>query len=426
MSLLAKNNIGLIILSALLIFSCKEKENIGLQLPEDNVGAFFTDTLSLTTEVNIKNDDIVSSNQSYLYAGAYHDPEFGDISASAFTQLILKDESKAGTYTAIDSVVMTLSYDYYYGDTTENQTINAYELSGALDKNTTYYSNTSAPTTNATLLDQDVAFKSYPVKLQKQKIRLTDAFGIRLLNAVGTGTTNAAFVENVKGIALIPKQINEGAILRIKLYDNTSSIKVYFKNSTPAKDSLEFLMNTSGARFSRVVSNNVPSLNTSGTVYLESLLGVRTKITFPTLENFKNKLGSIAINRAELILKLDNDIIKPAPLVKYDPVGLTYLIKLDNSGNVKKFTDTDGSLKDDIVQRDFFDVKGHTAPLSVVYDSTSKSYTYNVSSYLHAMLYGIEENNGLIIAPHSLVSSTSLNRTLAGNVKMRIYYTKVD
>ncbi|RYG99793.1 DUF4270 family protein, partial [archaeon] len=128
------------------------------------------DTLSFTTEVNIKNDDIVTSNQSYLFAGAYNDPEFGDISANAYTQLILKDESRAGTYTAIDSVVMTLSYDYYYGDTTENQTINVYELTGALDKNTNYNSVSTGPGIGSTMLDQDVAFKAYPVKLQKQKI----------------------------------------------------------------------------------------------------------------------------------------------------------------------------------------------------------------------------------------------------------------
>lgn len=430
MSLLAKKNIGLVIISALLIFSCKEKEKIGLQLPEDNVGTFYTDTLSLSTSV-IFNDDSISNRENYLFAGAYDDPRFGDVSASAYTQLWLKDESKVATYSSIDSVVMTLTYDYAYGDFSPGQKLEVKELQDPLDKNTSYFTSSPAPNVEPTRLDQDLPFdakRASPSNVKKQKIYLTNAFGVRLLDAIGTGTTNNNFVENVKGIAITPSESNKGAIVRFKIYDNTSIVKVYFKNASSGNDSVELQMNKSGVRFSKVESVNVPPLTDAKVVYLQSGLGIGTKISFPTLENLKSKLGNIAINRAELILEVDKTTVKDGAIT-YDLIGAVNLAKLDVNGNTKKYLNS-GTLSDVVVQRDFFDVKGTSAP-SVASPDTSSSlpkyrYTLNVSSYFHALVNGFEENNGLLIVPISDIASVSFNRTVADKVYLRIYYTRVD
>jgi hypothetical protein len=437
MSLLAKKNIGLVIISALLIFSCKEKEKIGLQLPEDNVAAFFTDTLSLTTSVTIKNDDIATHNQSYIYSGLYNDPIFGEISANAFTQLTLKTENINTLGAVVDSVVMNLEYDYHYGDTTLVQNIHVHKLTQDLDK-TAIYNSDDVLTYNPSAVDSTSSFKARPVTSPNLKLYLKAALGTDILAANTLNPTNAVFATNFKGLALVADDATPGALLRFKLFDNTSTITIYYKVGGTVQAPFELLINTSGARFSNITSDfSIPANTnksngqggTTGEVYLQSGIGIRTKINIPTLENFKNKLGTIAINRAELVLEVDEDEIKPG-LVTYDPVGLVHLLKLDNTGNVRKYTDANGNLEDEVVQRDFYDVSGHTAPLSVSYDKNLKTYNFNISSYFHALLNGVEANNGLIIAPHPLVANTSVNRTLAGSknakVYMRIYYTKVD
>ena len=108
MSLSAKK-MGLVVISALFIFSCQKKENIGIQLTSkaNPAGVFFTDTIQLKTTVILKNDSLYTN--SYLFTGTYHDPIFGDISAEGFTHLKLESENPVITYTSVDSVVMHLN-----------------------------------------------------------------------------------------------------------------------------------------------------------------------------------------------------------------------------------------------------------------------------------------------------------------------------
>jgi hypothetical protein len=435
MSLPVNKKAGLILLSALLIFSCNKKEQIGLELqPQDQVGVFFTDTLTVNTYAFLKNDSIVTSNLSYVFAGAYDDPEFGDVSAEGYMQLLLKSETTSTVSAIVDSVVLSLTYDYHYGDTNQFQTINVYKLTEALVPDSTYFSINAPLAKDPTNIDTDVAFKAKPGTSQIVNIPLTNAFGSEILTINGAGTTNANFLTQFNGLALLPKNPDEGAVLRFKLFDNTSKVKIYYDGNP---DPFELLINSSSARFSRLTSNrgSIPDLvalnssydefNTSGKAYIQSGLGIKTKVTFPTLTHFKNSLGNIAINRAELVLEVD-----PATIGSFLPVEILNLVKLDSTGKIQKFKDIDNTYQDVRVQKDGFDLLTNTIPLQVAYNSISSEYTFNISSYIHSLIYGVQANNGLLISPNPLDNVFTVNRVLAGSgskkVKMRIYYTLIN
>lgn len=435
MSLLAKRT-GLIVVSALLIFSCKEKENIGFDSGVDKtVGAFFTDTLTLTTAAQLENDSIASHDLNLSYVGAFKDNLFGDVSAETFIELVLADENKAGVVDSV-SAQLFLDYDYYYGDTTQSQTINIREIKNSeeLKRSTIYYTSKAPLQTESTLLDSNLSFILKPVTTKGlQKIALTKSFGETLLTTIGTGKSVSTFSAAFKGIALTPKD-DLGVVIGFNLSNNRSYIKVGFKNSSGKPDSIRFFLNTSGARYHRFIRNSSTSsalsalqnsgdqVNTSGSVYVQSGVGIRSKVQFPTLSNLKNTLGNVVINRAELVIKPDQ-----ASLNGYPPVLYLHLLKLTSSGNVRKYYDG-SSIRDDEVQRDLSDVRGHNAPLYEEYNTSSKSYTLNISTYLNAVLQGVEENNGLIIEADYLVKRTQLSRTFANaaNVKLNIYYTKIN
>jgi hypothetical protein len=432
MSLLAKNT-GLIIISALLIFSCKEKENVGLELQtEDNkIGTIFTDTLSITTSAILKNDSIATHDQLDAYVGAYKDNVFGDVSAETFIELILANENKAVTNNLL-SVELILDYLYYYGDTNQTQTIHVRKISSTeeLKRSTAYYSIKAPLATDPTLLDSNISFTLSPDGYRGRiKIPLTKTFGDDLLASIGGGKTAAQFSENFKGIALSPKD-DLGTLIGFRLDNNSSYINVKYMNSSSKIDSIMFFLNKSGARYSRIIRNPGTSstlsgltnsgnqVNNLGYIYVQAGVGITSKIKFPSLAKIKSS-ANVAINRADLVLELNPSTVKPTYPIKY-----LRLIKLNTAGDVKKYWDG-SNYKNDVVQFDTYDVKGHLNPLTSAYDSTKKHYSFNISTYVNALVQGIEENNGLIIAD---IERNNVNRIIVEptKIKLNIYYTKIS
>jgi hypothetical protein len=435
--------IGLIFLSALTIFSCTKKDEIGLQLSQiGEIGVFYVDTFTLNTEAVLKNDSIFTYNQPYLYTGSYVDPEFGTVTGEAFTQLLLKQENVGvvGTFPTVDSVSLYLGVDYFYGDTSETQTINVFKLTGSLDNTIKYNSLSPAIAPDPTAIDTDITFKVDLKSNKRIKIPLTTAFGQDVLdNMIGPlGTTNATLLTKLPGIALIPDALELGAFLSFKIFDLSTGIVIHYHNSSDTlKHEFELITSPSAARFSRITSdrstkpvlsgliNSGDESDAGGKVYLESGIGIRTKIKFPTLNNFKNSLGNVALNRAELVLEYE-----PSKAVPYTPISLVQLLKLDSSDSIKQYLDVDGKYKDVVVQKDGASVTGSFSPLIIGYNSAAHSYNFNITSYIQAILYGMDENNGLVIATHPDINSISVNRIISGTgaskVKLRLYYTKID
>ena len=178
-----------------LFTACNKKPDqvgLGLQPTSAELSVVFTDTTGLT--VHSQREDSVRTDANVIKTGmlgSMLDPVFGKSTAEIFSQFRLSENGhNFGTAPVLDSLVLSLSYSSFYGDTMTSQTIRVYELSGDMNPDTAYYSNQSisdygeeiavstflpAPA-DSVMIDGDLQ----PPQL---RIHLSNDFGQKILNA---------------------------------------------------------------------------------------------------------------------------------------------------------------------------------------------------------------------------------------------------
>jgi hypothetical protein len=136
------------------LYSCKKNQEFGIEISPENelISAFISDTFAIETTTilsdSIKTDEL--SGPSPL--GNYIDPVFGEVNSSIYTHLRIDNFNgfENTTNLVVDSVIMYLVVDGYYGEIFE-QIFKVEQLSGDLIKDSNYYSNSEIITTNLDL-----------------------------------------------------------------------------------------------------------------------------------------------------------------------------------------------------------------------------------------------------------------------------------
>jgi hypothetical protein len=403
-----------IITSIALLFSACKKLNESTELgggllpPVDNIKTFET-FLDVETDNKIFQDTTkvyFSDNLGVGHIG--NDPEFGGTHADAYFNIsntfypfypfVKKDTL------AIDSVVLSLSYNNYFGDTNSTQTIRVYEIDQSPEFNDTtlykYNYQPDFPTTGGQLgaktfqvrnLKDSVLFirKKDTTKLANViRIPLDISLGIRLAGYDTTSSPNgaylndSAFKKKFRGFAI--KADNTGnALTYFSPSDkNKSKLIVYFrvtKNGLTDTTSAEFyhqtlgqaniIKRTQGGGWLSYLSNGLPS---DDKVYLQSVPGSYASIKIPGLDTFKNAV----IHRAELVMKplrssQDNIFIQPSGLF------------LDR---VNTLADTAFTFDDDMdVQASGFDYTYNFSTFGGGLKSDS-TYRFNLSKYVQNII----------------------------------------
>ena len=158
----------------------------------------------------------------------------------------------------------------------------------------------------------------------------------------------------------------------------------------------------------------------TSTVYVQPLGGLRTKLFFPYLKKLKEKLGNIAINRAELIVPVITGTDNPLK-----PAQRLTLYRFDIAGQKQIIPDL-GFLGE--------------ASFGGFYNSTTKTYSFNISTYIQDLInkplaqydtylgtIDLPLTNNINIAP----AATTARRSVLGGknhpqspIKLKITYTK--
>lgn len=406
----------LIFFSIIIISACNEDPNeIGLNLQPENekYNVEINDTSTIVS-YSLLHDSVRTDEVSKSLLGGIYDPIFGKTTAGFCTQIHLSTlEKDFGESPVLDSVVLSLSYYGYFGDTTTAQTLKVFELTQDIYYDTSYYSNSVIeydnnplaninfyPHPNDSILIDTV---KYPALLNINLSNISQEFGNTLLNATEDQlATNAEFINLFKGVYVCTEPVNaqgEGAMLFLNLISEYSKISVYYSNAE--EDSLSFALSIDSycARFNIYDHNNYDEASQefknevlehdtilgSDIFYLQSLGGVKAKITFPFIKDW-SKSNNKVINKAQLVfhvneadLAIDDKYI-PSELivVKTDEEGLYYNIDDLNEGD------------------DYY---------GGVYDSTNKEYSFNITRHLQSILNNNEVNNDLYL----LISGASVN-----------------
>jgi len=345
-------SIGTIIFSSILLFFSCKKINSATELgddlipPIDNITTFDT-----TLDVIVTNDSFTLANDSTRYGAnlfnaSYtqylgyinNDPFFGKSNAKLYLQL--KPElfnrypfANRNDSLFIDSVVLVLNYLETWGDTTVPQTVNVYEIAQAsnFDADSVYIirENNIA---NAGLLgsrtfrpyELNDSVKAYKDTTANQlRIRLSDAFGQRLLNYDTTTTrgyenaysTDSAFNSKFKGFSL--ESTSGNAVVGFNLNGANTKLAIYYryyKNGisnidTTVTDFKFTSLSASANHVTRDYAGSAFAASVGGTgsddvVYIQNTPGSYATIKIPGLANLNNRV----VHRAELIMEQIYDI----------------------------------------------------------------------------------------------------------------------
>jgi len=426
----------MLLLSALnFIPGCKKPDNLGediIVLEDDKLNILFTDTLTVTA-YSVLEDSVSTSKLKYNLLGSHYDPVFGTTTASFYTQLRLSENNvNFGTNPVCDSVILTLRYTGFYGDTSAQQTIRAYEVDETMYPDSTYYSNDSLNLVPVEIGVQNVVFRpedtiyynNLPVE-SHLRFYLNKSFGEKIIAKSGQTelSDNENFQKFIKGIFVTAdKAVNDGGYAYFDLMSPLSILSIYYHNDT---DTLvyKFAINEFCSYFStfnhygyadadagfraQVIMGDTALGNQK--LYIQSLGGVKTFFRFPTLKNL-TKDGPIAVHNAQLLI----NVSQGSDMGFYQPVYGLAVVKLDSAGN-KKFIE------------DYYE---GSAFYGGDYHSTDKYYSFNINRYIQNIADGREKQYGLnLVAKGASIYGNRLvfdgPRSNGRKFRLKLTYTRV-
>jgi len=412
--------------------SCNDPEIIGLdvQPPGDHLNLIYTDTTSITA-YTIHEDSLRTDETTYQLLGSYMDSVFGRTDAGIYAQ-VSPESSVTDTLDNpwCDSLVLTLAYSGYYGDTTA-QTFRVYRMTEAMYYDSVYYSNknfqydgielgsvtvTPSPKDSVTINGVETA--------PHLRININNTgLGDSLLNLFGqpelTGTDN--FINYFKGIYIKTDPVTsqgQGGIFYFNLLGAKSRMTLYYHTATTDSLKYDFIFNVARARMSHFehdyMTTSTPvqlqlSDSTNGTdkVYVQSMAGVKTKIRFPHLTDYI-KDGMIAINKAEVEITVAENSTD-----HYAAPARLLLLGVDSVGNAL-------FLADQFQGSSYYGGD---------YSSSTRTYKFNIAYYLQNILTGKTKDYGLYLAVAG--GSVQANRAIIygrtstiSKMKLNLFYTK--
>lgn len=424
---------GLILLVLAAFSSCKKPEDIGLDtLPDDDLlYTNYADSATILT-TTIREDTLRGDELSRMLIGSVRDTVYGLTNAEYFGQILLSSTpnliTDSGQTRAADSLVLSLVYSGWYGDTTIAQNIHVYKLTEDMYVDSPYYSNKTFLTD---VTDLEGTQQSYLIRPQSTVVVGTDTAAapqlrIRLSDAlrdsvfVRNGQTEFANNDNwkayFKGLHITFDQVtgNGGAILYFSPTAAYTRMTLYYHEGTTAK-SYSFTL-SGAARLNHTFHDYTGSqaqLQINDTTsqfsfnYLQPLAGLKTKVSFPYLKHFTDS-GSILINRADLVISVPS-----GSFTANAPVPENILLLAKNSSGLYDFPI-------DYYERSY----------GGLFNSTESTYTFGITRTIQHILDGTSAEDGYTL--NILGSMTAGNSATIGGgavgptqMKLKIYYTKL-
>jgi hypothetical protein len=391
--LFQKNKIILagILLFALILYSCEEKSTtIGSDLlpGTDFVEVFATDTIPVES-YTMYIDSVFSTNRTYSFLGGLYDPYFGNTFADFVSQLRLTKKYSGGP-PVVDSVKLALPITGAQGKYGIQQKVVLYEITEQLYSDSLYYSNRDPKAglllgsypLPAVAKDSSYVFViNMPVwvgeYLLRDTTKLNQEGGANDFRAFFKGlyvTLEAGAKSGIKGS--VP---NIPLMMALSFSTGDFKIRVYYHTYKALNLTFDFVINANSVRYNRYLHDfstgepgkKIQHINDGfkdTLSYIQGFNGVFTRIKFPEMEEFKNKMP-FSVNKTKLIFTvfLDEDIFTATTV----PTRI-YMSYVTSSG-------TKSIVPDYYVSSSFFDG---------TFNTSAKTYSFNLAAFAQEYLEG--------------------------------------
>lgn len=404
------------ILSGIFLNSCQNEETpIGLGIiPGSDIMDLFCDTISVQT-YTVRDQNISTDERSLATLGSYLDPIFGLSKASfLFQTRISSNNVDFSNVETINSLELHLKYDYHYGNTGTEQTLNIYRLLKDVYIDSIYYAYEKPDIADLELLT--TMNLEVPMEDSLMKINLPIELAQEFINADSTNfIDNESFINYFKGLYLTTENVSvDGCIYGFNLYSTESRMILHFNDSLE----YEFLINSKSATFNmfehdystadaNIQTVVADSSNISNYCYVQSLGGLKTKLFFPELKTFFDT-SNIAINKAQLKISIQDNYNEQ---IYVAPPKLTLVAILENG------------------KYDFLtDYKVNGAKFGGEMDSNYYTYTFNIPFHIQELINDHPDYGLYLFAldnrtkPYRVVINNDPNSS--NSIKLEIYYSK--
>ena len=422
----------ILLISLFILNSCKNKDTIGLGIDSStqlNGSLIDTSTIIVNTLPDIGNtlskDSIATSSITKIPVGYFTDPVFGTVECNSAFDLNLPGSTAYSLPTGtivIDSAVLAMNYaDGFYGDSlTSRYKINVYQL-GARPTSKTYY-NTDPWTSGLRGLVGTKTFfarthdsikvyniiEGQPDTLVKIAPQLRIPIDKNFVNSIlfnGSSAqlaSNTVFLNTVKGLYLTLDKTGTTGAGGTFMFTGADSLKVYYRTingTTIDTTSLALPLNTHASQIKQTPSTTLTtefsdSTSSRGLLYLGGLANTKVRIKFPYLKNLISSLGSIAINRAELVVTPS-----PGSTIPFKPLPKLTMYKYNIA---KQLTLLEDATTNDVRYIGLTTFGGY-------YSSALKSYHFVITGYVQDLMDGRTVDYGTFLAPVDTTNTTSVD-----------------
>ena len=434
-----------ICISVLVLFftACKEDPGLiglGVQPQDEYLNTDYFDTTTIIAYSTL-HDSIVSSAVSVNMLGYLDDAVFGMTQADLYTQFRLPTFKKDfGTNVTVDSLVLTLAYSGYYGDTTNSIQVGVYELTEDLESGTNYYTNSSL-NHEGTSLTEGGTFSFRPRPNTKPdtsastgvlRIRLKPDFARDKFISQSGGAvyeSQKSFLNYFKGLLIKAEGMSgDGCMLSMGMTHSLSGLTIYYSNSEGSEQKYMFRMNDSTLHFGATkheyptssalgeqLSGNYTS--TKDVLYEQAGAGIKVAFNFPNIHDmFKGK--KVIIHRAALVI---NCMDESSPVL-LPPSALA-------------ITSTD-SVKLSGILPDYYlgIINGKNNYYGGKYNSSKKEYRFHITQYIQFLVDGTLDNYqlNLLVSPSITLFSrlrmygTNPSTNYDKRLRLEVNYTVIE
>lgn len=429
LSRLAHSAFPFVLLFSLFLVSCEEPE-LGLETQPGGDSANLLRELNLQIEAATEREDSVKTDELSLnLLGAYNDPVLGKVRASTYMQLRpAVSNIDLGSNPTADSIVLVIPYRSFYGDISKFnglQKFRAYRLREMMYKDSSYY---SSDTLLRDLIPLGVSnyltpslIDSVSVTGRKEapqlRIKLDQSLAAEFISNPTSLVNADVFTAFFNGIYIDAEtrlqNDEQGAILDFNLIGG-ARVDLFYKNDQNDSLRTSFIVNESSARYTRFNHVYKPEVVSSfdsfqagkEKLYVHNMGGLRTKLRIPNLESWKNG-RNIIVHKALMTVSVDE-----ITLGKYLPNPQLNIVLKDEDGNLILSPDLSVN---------------STSYSGGVYNTSSKTYSFNIARLLQAKLNGVITDEFFYIQPSGTGISSFrviLNGTesLNGPVKFEVLY----